>query len=311
MIKKSLIAIIMVVVSIFLFSCPIEAKDDKTFMVSPAKVEIQAKPGESETKTVKVVNQGKVPIEVTTDIADYYIKPDNTFVFYLPGHQSYSCARWIKLDKTKFFLEPGEVEKVKITVTIPKSAELGGHYACIFFETVGQKAKDTGVRIVGRIGCLVLTSIGSEKDIVRKGKIRSFSVKNPWFSSDVNSDLVFRNVGNVHLTLKGFVAFKDIFGRNAGKANFENITILPKTDRIMTTNWGGPFFGFFRAKATVKYGPNIFTYNRNLTTKEIAFWIIPWKIIVAVFAFLVLAFIVRKIYLTRKTSFAKQKVDSL
>jgi hypothetical protein len=311
MIKKSLIAI-MIVASISLFSGPIEAKDDKTFMVSPAKVEIQTKAGKSKTKTVKVVNQGMVPIEVTTDIADYYIRPDNTFVFSKPGHQSYSCAKWIKLDKTKFSLEPQEAKKVKITVAIPKNAELGGHYACVFFETIGQKAKDTGVGIIGRLGVLVLTSVGSEKDIVRKGEIRSFSVKNPWFSRGVDYRLTFHNSGNVHLTVKGFTTFKDIFGRNVGKANFEDITILPKTDRIMTTKWlDPPYLGFFRAKATVKYGPNIFTYNRSLTTKEITFWVIPWKIILAISALLVLVLIVRKIYLTRKASVAKQKVDSL
>ncbi len=29
---------------------------------------------------------------------DYYIKPNNQFVFEKPGHESYSCAKWLTTD---------------------------------------------------------------------------------------------------------------------------------------------------------------------------------------------------------------------
>lgn len=271
------------------------AAPKKSFMVSPAKLEIKAKPGAAQTKSVKVANQGSVPVNITTSIADYSIRPNNTFVFYQPGHQTYSSSKWVTVDQPAFTLAPGEAKMVKITMAVPSQVEVGGHYASVFFQTAGPKVAKTGVRIVARIGVLLLSTIGNARDIVRDGYIKDFTTANPWWSRDAKPRLVFHNNGNVHLTLKGHVAFTDIFGRQVGRADFQDITLLPNSDRIMTTKWNGPWFGRLTAKATTTYGPDLFTFDHTEKSQVVAFWIIPWQLILALLGTAVAAILVKKL----------------
>lgn len=270
-------------------------------MVSPAKLEIKAKPGATVTKFVKVANQGGVPIRIDTSIADYSIRPDNTFVFYKAGQTAYSSAKWLTIDKPVFDLGPDEERTVKIRMTVPKNVEVGGHYSSVFFQTAGPKVSKTGVSIVARIGVLLLAQIGEKKDLHRLGFIKSFKTANPWWSRKVKTRLVFHNSGNVHLTLKGQTVFKDIFGRQVGRADFPSITLLPKTDRVVTAEWEGPIFGFFSARAKTAYGADIFTFDHAETSEARTVWIIPWLYILLLLGVSVAMALVRK--LARKKTY--------
>lgn len=252
-----------------------------TFMVSPLKLEFQGIPGQSSTQVVKVANQGAAPLRVTSGVMDYYITPNNSFVYYPPGHQSYSCARWLKTNISEFRLIPNQVQEVTVTVSAPTGAEIGGHYACLFFQTASSRPKGSGVGVIGRIGTVILASVGNEKDLVRDGRIKSFEVTNPWFGRDTSGRVVFHNAGNVHLTLRGQTVIKDFFGREVARLPLQDITVLPGTDRYLPFQWTGPLFGRFTAQANVQYGPDLFTYNVTRTSPTVVFWIVPWLLILA------------------------------
>lgn len=276
--------IIMVIMSAcaLVIATAVPAQAGKTLTVSPVKLEVKATPGQAETHTVKVINHGTEKLHVTSELADYLIKPDNSFVFFAPGTKPYSSAGWVSLDEREFDLSPGDVKKVGIKISVPKSAEVGGHYGAVFFRTRGSNPLETGVSVVGQIGVLTLVSVGNEKEIVRQGTIRAFKIDNGWLGSNANAQLTFRNTGNVHLTLKGDVTFVDLFGRRAGQVPLQSLTILPKSDRVMTAEWKGPFFGRFTTVGRVRYGADLFTFDHIEKSHRVTFWIIPWRIILAV-----------------------------
>lgn len=252
---------------------------DNRFMVSPAKLEVRALQNGFETKRVRVTNFGDAPLRVTTHVADYSISKNNAFIFHQPGHSSYSAAKWISLDRTDFVVPPKQIEEVYVKVSIPEKVEPGGHYAAVLFQTANLR-EDSGaskLNIVSRLAVLVLASTGTEDQISRGGDILRFRADNPSYGSKVDSEVIFHNAGNVHLTLKGDVVYKDMFGKRVDTAPLPEITALPNTDRLMSSTWDGPVIGRFSAVATIRYGPNLATFDTKKVSKEVIIWIVPWK----------------------------------
>lgn len=146
---------------------PSPATADIKFYVYPIKLEMPVAPGGSLEKEIKVQNQHKDPLTIRTYVMDYEISKNNEFAFYPPGYESYSCARWISLNKADFNIPAGGEETVLVTLNVPKKVEPSGHYAVIFFESVGKELKKgtSGVIAQGRIGTLILQSTpGKEKN---------------------------------------------------------------------------------------------------------------------------------------------------
>lgn len=284
--KKLILATLLLV---FLIS-PLSsfAQEGASFSVSPPKIEITIEPGQSAEATIRVTNSGKIDLNFRAYLQDYRITEKNQFIFSDPGHESYSCARWINLEKTEFFLKAGEDIDIKMTLNVPKNAEPGGHYAIIFFETAAGGAGKEGatVGIAGRIGATVLTFIGG--DIVKKGKVESFSASSTGLGKPVRLSVLFNNEGNIHLTVSGKVTIKDMLGRDAGEIDLGEITVLPKTKREIVGEWGNPpLWGIYRATADITFADKTETVYANI-------YLIPWLILAGIVVVLGLIYIILK-----------------
>lgn len=252
------------------------------FVVTPSKLEMFVKRGETTSRSIKVYNKEDKPLKIRVYLRDYRINPDNTFVFSPPGQESYSAATWFELKKTEFTVPGKNPVEVPFTLKVPPEAEAGGHYAVIFFE-VAEKTKKEGM-VRGRIGVLILVTV--EGEVNRIGKIAQFEVINPFYSRNVQTELTFSNEGNVHITTRATVTFEDITfgaskGKKVGEESLGEITALPKTKRIMEVKWKNPpLFGKFKAKIILAYGSDLNTFN-VVKSAEKTFWIIPWLFIAA------------------------------
>lgn len=242
-------------------------------MVYPAKLEIAATPGTTQEFAINVRNLGDQPETMSVYFNDYFIKANNEFVFEEPGHYSYSCANWLSTDTPAMVVPPGQVASKVFSLAVPQSAEPGGHYGVIFFEQATPQGAPP-VKARPRIGSLVLVTVPGE--IVRQGEIKSVSVTSTWFwptrklpvlpKRKVTARVVFYNSGNVHLTVKGSLTYKASFGWGAGKVEFNEITVLPKTTRYLQADIPDPpLVGSFKIKASVQYGPSLDVFD---TTRE-------------------------------------------
>jgi hypothetical protein len=238
----------------------------------PSKLELSGPPGSTQQFDINVENFGADQL-LRVYFNDYYIMAANDFVFRPPGHYSYSCAKWLSTDSPQLAAPAGATVSKRFTVAIPPKAEPGGHYAVIFLEQV-PPAGGPPVKAKPRIGALVMLTVPGQ--IVRSGGIKSVSVSSGWFwptkkipllgVKTVKCRVVFQNTGNVHLTIRGSIAYTPEFGWGTGRLNLGEITVLPHTTRYLegTIN-NPPFLGSYKVRATVKYGPSLDVYDTAKT----------------------------------------------
>ncbi len=270
------------------------------FYVSPLKMEMPVAPGGSLTEQVTIINQFPTPLTIRSYVMDYEIKIDNSFEFFPPGYETYSCANWIALSEPNFTLAGNQEKKVALTLNVPKDAEPSGHYAVVFFESVGKPLGEntTGVITQGRIGTLVLQS--SPGEAKRSGRVTSFDVpkyiwstpKNFLFggAQSVKGDMVFENKGNVHLNLECKFEILGGNGKSLYATDPERITILPKTKRKLDFDWDkAPNFGKFKAVLKTSFSD---TENSKTQYKTITFYIIPIRAILITFIVIILVIVI-------------------
>jgi len=262
--------------------------DPFTFMVSPAKIETTAQPGETYYETINVTNQGPVPMTIDTGVGDFAINSDSSVQFFEVGQQPQSSAPWISLDPASFLLKAGESRAVTVSVAVPADAGIGGRNAMVFFQNLRTGDGGGGIDFIGRIGAPILTTIGDESDIERGGMITEFTISNGWLDRSSKPKVIFQNTGNVHITIRGEVVFTDLFGRRVGEVPLQEITVLANSERQMNAEWFGPFVGRFTSQATIWHGPDQFTFTTANKTELVTFWIVPWRIILAMIGFVAL-----------------------
>jgi len=304
---------IIILSSLFLFLAFSTQAQDVKFYVYPLKLEMPVSPGESLTEEIKILNQGSELLNIRTYVMDYEIDENNEFTFFPPGYESYSAASWITLDKADFTIPAGEEKTLEVTMTIPEETEPGGHFAIIFFESVGSiEQGKSGVVVRGRIGTVILqSSPGEERE---EGHIKELKIPKYFFSTPkfffyggaqaVPWEMVFGNLGNVHLNIETTIDFLDWQGRSIHKTNPQRITTLPGTDRRLKGEWrDAPVIGKLTAICKVAYGQG------KLDTKTISFYIIPVRTLIGLgilLATIVIVIIFVRRYIRRlKTQNAK------
>ena len=240
-------------------------------LVSPAKLELQVAAGTGQDFAILVRNTGGEPQAMKIYFNDYSIRPNNDFIFEPPGHYSYSCAKWLQSEKTSIVVPVGQTVSTGFRVDVPANAEPGGHYGVVFFEQVPQPSEaKANVKALPRIGALIMVTVPGQ--IIRQGEIKNVSITSTWFwpahrlpilpRRKVRARIVFYNSGNVHLTVKGSLAYKASFGWGSGKVEFQEITVLPKTTRYLETDIPDPpLIGSYKINAKVEYGPSLDVFD--------------------------------------------------
>lgn len=282
----------------------VEATNYSTFGVSPTKLEMDVGPGKTDSAYIHVLNKSDRPITIHAYVNDFYVLPDNTFVYAKPGEFPYSSSKWITLDKTRFTIPADDLEKVKITLKVPKGIEPGAYFAAVLFEVHGKPGKKKPyIALTGRISSLILATSGPPIKLIKKGEIKSFAAFNSLglrfrnFGSKYPQFRVrFRNDGNVYLHLKGTISIRDIFGREVGTAKISDITTYPHTNRETWGVWEHPpLLGYYTAVA--KFKSYHYDYNKIETAKD-TFFFVHWVVILL--AVLAVALIAWRITLSRR-----------
>jgi len=297
----------------------------------PAKLEITGEPGSVHDFEINLHNHGREEQHMWVYFNDYYIRPDNRFVFASPGHYSYSCSRWLQmLEGPDMTVPAGTIGKKRFRAVIPKNAEPGGHYGVIFFERLPLPGKPP-VTATPRLGAIIMITVPGQ--IVREGRIKSVSVKSSFFwptrkfpflpRSNLDVRVVFENVGNVHLTIRGKLIFKPSFGWGSGVVDLGEITVLPKTIRYLDATIGEekknpsntskakknkekinpPLVGSYRVKVEIEYGPSLDVFDTKKTATA-SFSVYPFSAFVLIVALIAILYAVLWIFRRKKVESA-------
>nr|MBP8591132.1 hypothetical protein [Candidatus Shapirobacteria bacterium] len=191
---------------------------------------------------------------------------------------------WVIINPAVLELEPGERDEVVYTITLPQKAEPGGFYFAITALLTGENdGFDNEGRPVG--GAAVNLNVAS-LHLVRIAGPVNFAAQVSEFSTPkaiyeygpVPFSARILNQSNVHIKPVLEIEVKNTWGLADGELiHLPQQNILPQAGRKYEAEFGGKWhFGRYAATLNGLYG------DGQSLTYTIFFWILPWKIMLAV-----------------------------
>lgn len=278
---------LMTVLAVPLFA---SAQTDSTaqgLQISPARVELNAARGKTYTINLKVINVTAATLKYNTSVADFNAS-DETGAPHLIEDSNLpataSIKSWVS-EFPSFELASQQEKNLDVQITIPNNAEAGGHYGVLRFSGSEPNVEGTGVGLSASAGALLLIRVDGA--ITEKASLASFfTAGNDKNQSSFfeNSPITFvtriKNDGNVHIKPAGNIQVTDMFGGivETISVNKDISNVLPNSIRRFESNLDKSWmFGLYTANLTMGYG-----MTGQAITNTITFWVIPYKIILAV-----------------------------
>jgi hypothetical protein len=281
-------------------------------------------PGQVLQHKIKVINGSDTALTYQTLVVDFHVEGIEGNISIDDDDSSpYAASKWINVPKKSFTLGLKADTEIDFTITVPKNAEPGGHYAAVLFQPkVGGGPTGSGAATIPRVGTLILIRLpggttenalitklspktfvgsweelmgtdGKTKILVAKGENLNAERPARFFMTDapIGFDAIFKNLGTVHVKPTGTLAITNIFGQKEADLALDPRNVFPGSERRVTIIWpGGWHWGvFYRAKLTAIYGA-----SNQIITAETWFIAFPWPALVAIVILLILLRLMRK-----------------
>ena len=291
-------------VGLVLASLPLAVGAQAGLSISPLRQEYEAKPGDTIQGTIEVTNRGSASSTVNVIVRDFEVSGEGGYPQFSDtpiGGPSYSLAGWTTVSEESIVIAPGGTAKVPFTISVPQNAEPGGHYAGIlvgsFSPQVLEGGEGTMVAIGSAVASLILLTV--EGEIIEAGSIREFSIpKSLYERLPIEFNIRFENTGNVHVSPQGNITIYDWSDNKVYElpVNPEGGNVLPHGVRKFTVVWNeGGDYSKYEAVVTLHYGSE----GKTTAPYSLSFWVIPWKMIAAGAAGLIILIVVLVLLLKR------------
>lgn len=274
--------------------------------VTPVKDEFVVSPGQSVTRTVRVINPITRSMTLYPRIMNFHTDNDGgkpVFFTEEEKYSTYALSSWATFSKPFLRIEPNEEEKFEVTITAPANAEPGGHYGAILFSTEEPKLDEdvSQIGVVGLVGTLLLATVPG--DITEKLLLEDFDAPVFLISPPANFSARINNVGNIHSKPVGEIKIRNWSGNvvQTLKVNEGNSNVLPESKRRFDNTWEFDWktIGKFTASLALTYG----LPEQQLAASR-TFIVIPLWLIIAIVALLL---IITTLIVTRRRKRAKLK----
>lgn len=275
--------------------------------VSPTSKVIKLNPGESysdeivywnlsqEADTYRVFISGFEQIENQPGTAIILTAEEDAIT-------NYSASKWVTVSKDILELEPNKNVKLQYTINVPTDTTDGEFNVEIFLisENAYQQ-QGTAAFTNLAAGTPILIQIGD--DYVQNAELLRFVAdKKVYEKIDVNFLTTIKNLGDMHITPTGEILIQNIFRQEVARIPFNKNaqSLLRDTLGNYEDNWTQS--GYLTPSKAIALGPMkaklMVTYRSfqpgfAVLASETTFWIIPWKIIIAILTVLLLAIIIR------------------
>jgi hypothetical protein len=123
--KKQLLLLTFVFIGVFAKAqqpADTAALKDVGVAVTPAHINYNLKPGQTQTIEVKVTNETLVKRSFNVSLKDYDADKAGKTIFMEPGTAIYGMSNWLSVSPTFFELKPGAMQKVRVTLAVPDSS---------------------------------------------------------------------------------------------------------------------------------------------------------------------------------------------
>lgn len=263
--------------------------------ISPVTFNLAANPGDVLRQSIKIRNDSTMTQTLEMNAENFTATDEQGTIGLTEEETPFSLASWVKFSSPNLTLKSGQEVTVPFTITVPRNAEPGGHYASVF----GQLSPDAsaigggaGTALGQKVGALILLRVAG--DVKEDAEIATFTVDGFQAGEDVPFAIRVQNRGSVHIRPQGFISITDMFGNKVADVQIEERNVFPGAVRRVEATWDKPgFMGYYTANALMQYGQN----NQQITATT-TFWIIPWKQIAiwggAALVVIIILFLARK-----------------
>ncbi len=279
-------SLLIIVFGCLLLAQPARAENGQGLQISPVLVETSADPGQTIAVPIKIKNVTAGALIIKSLANDFKAKGeegDPNIILDPNEVGTFSLRHWIQ-PVADMRLESQEMRTLSVQIKIPKNAEPGGHYGVIRFSGVPPELKDTGVALSASVGTLTLLKVSGnihESAALEEFYAASAGKKSGFFEAGPISFVErVKNSGNIHIKPTGTVDIKDMFGKSIAslQVNQPPKNVLPESirrfDQELNKKW---LFGRYSANLALTYG----SADQKLTS-QLVFWVIPWKLILAI-----------------------------
>lgn len=185
------------------------------FRLCPASVKTEIRRGGRETLTLNVGSRAEKSVSCRVYTTGFEVKRNGKQLFE-KATEKYSAANWIKVKPSEFEISPNGTEKIKVEISVPRSAKSGEYFAVIMAESRAParaktpKGTTISFAVVYRLGCITRITIPGRTIIRKKAKISEVRVE---IDRDVKVIATLENKCPVHLDAEGSVKIKNLEGR--------------------------------------------------------------------------------------------------
>jgi hypothetical protein len=285
---------------------------DLSLVVSPPRVDLEGKPGDTLQQTIKVTNGSTDKSLILKAFAiDFVVLDDAGTPVKVSESASgrYLASPWFTLENSELTLAPKETTQMVVLINVPKDALPGGHYAGVFFEPVESKGLNKTVSYTStQVGSLFGITVPG--DIKYDALIKSFSVDAPLFEfGPIDFTATIENQSDTHIRPSSSITVHDMIGRKVVDLPLSEINIFPFTARSISGTWDTVWgLGRYTATLTSTYGPGL------VASRTLYFWIMPYRLIAAIVIVLlviVAAFILIKRHIEHREDHRDDEIDEL
>lgn len=275
------------------------------FVVGPGKIETTIKPGETKVVELTVSNRIGETREFKLEIEDFTgsSDPEKPVVLLGADHGPYTLKDYISFPQTAFELGHSMRARIPVTISVPANAAPGGHYGSVLVSTVTRSSQSEGLEnaaptsvIQSRIGTLFFITVPG--DVEKNGELTDFTVIPDalWHESGpIDFGLTYENTGSIHTNPYGEIRIKNMLGKEVAFIEVEPWFSLPQSLRLREVAWGRTFLvGRYSAVAEINRG-----YDDIIDTKELVFWVLPWKVVLVTFVGLFLIIFIFRSFFKR------------
>ncbi len=277
--------------------------------ISPAKLEISGDPGTTISDQFELFNEQQDAKTLYSSFANFESSGESGAPHFIKSNDG--LATWIKTDN-KITLTPGERKKISFSITIPKNAEPGGHFAAIFWGSQPSDSQSGGeVSIGSKLGILVLLRVTG--DVKEGGGLLGFNTKNNqrfFTATPVSFEYRLNNTGGDRMVPRGDIKIRNlfVFPPTTFLANKKEGSVLPGSVRKFEVLWGeeppdgnkakapGFFgmalkelkdfhFGWYSANVSLTFGE-----NNQTASESFSFFVIPWQLLTIILIVLGIVF---------------------
>jgi hypothetical protein len=271
--------------------------------ISPPVIELNADPGQTVTTQIRVRNVTAGELIAKGKADDFGAGTDESgqpkLLLDETGATRYSLKYWVS-GVPDLDLAPQELKTATVKITVPRNAEPGGHFGVVRFTAVPPNLQGTGVALSASVGTLILLRVSgaitdklslAEFSATQSGKPHGFFEHGP-----VGFLVRVKNDGSVHEKAQGSVTVANMFGHKVGvvAVNPKGGNVLPDSvRRFEQTLDKKQLFGRYTATLALTYS------GHKTVGGKLAFWVIPWKLILLVVIGLAVAFFLLRLGLRR------------